>query len=75
LGLDVTTPEDPSARAGNICFRHANPEGLMRRAASDGLFIWGDNGRVRISTHLFNDNDDLQALFDRLPIYLREEGC
>lgn len=66
LGLRVITPVKPRERAGNICFLHDDPLKIVRLAAAEGLHIWGDDGRVRASIHLFNDDDDIDKLIDFL---------
>jgi len=70
LGLTVTTPAEPEARAGNICFTHPAAARLMALAAKDDILVWADNGRVRLSVHAFVDEDDIARLLDRLPKYL-----
>jgi cysteine desulfurase/selenocysteine lyase len=72
LGLDVTTPEPAEERAGNICFAHPQAERLMELAAEDNILIWADSGRVRLSVHLFVDEDDIARLVEKLPGYLRD---
>src|SRR3546814_11346129 len=53
LGVEVLTPAGPDRHAGNVCFRCPDPEAVMRRAAEEAILIWADNGRVRLSAHLF----------------------
>ena len=74
LGLAVTTPAEPQARAGNICFTHPAAARLMALAAEDDILVWADSGRVRLSVHAFVDADDIARLLDRLPEYLRQAG-
>lgn len=71
LGLTVTTPLEPAARAGNICFIHPQADHLMALAAEDDILVWSDNGRVRLSIHVFVDSADIARFTERLPIYLR----
>ena len=71
LGLDVMTPAEPAQRAGNAAFSHTDPAGFVRRAAADGVLVWGDNGRIRASAHLFVSDADVSAFLDGLPGYLR----
>jgi selenocysteine lyase/cysteine desulfurase len=66
-GLDVMTPREAHRRAGNAAFVHADPAGVTRRAAAEGILVWGDNGRVRASAHLFATADDVARLAERLP--------
>ncbi|MCL6547854.1 MAG: aminotransferase class V-fold PLP-dependent enzyme [Alicyclobacillus sp.] len=60
LGLNVMTPADPSERAGNISFTHEDGEGLAGRLRQEGVLVWGGDGRVRASVHLFNDDGDVE---------------
>ena len=66
LGVEVITPSAHDERAGNISFAHHDPRGLVDRAAAENIFIWGDVGRVRVSIHLFNDEEDIDTLVDFL---------
>lgn len=70
LGLEVMTPDDPAQHAANAAFVHPDPEGLTGRAAAENILVWGDNGRIRASTHLFTTDDDVELLLDRLPSFL-----
>lgn len=70
LGLDVMTPAAAEHRAGNAAFACADAEGLTRRAAAEDVFVWGDNGRLRVSAHLFATEADVETFLDRLPRYL-----
>jgi selenocysteine lyase/cysteine desulfurase len=42
----------------------------MRRAAEEAILIWSDNGRVRVSVHLFTTQDDVERFLERLPDFL-----
>ena len=74
LGLTVTTPEAPQARAGNICFTHPGADRLMQLAAEDNILIWADSGRVRLSVHAFVTPADIARLLEKLPGYLASVG-
>jgi cysteine desulfurase / selenocysteine lyase len=64
MELDVATPADPAYRAGNTCFWTPDPEGLADRMyREDQVLVSGYSGRIRISTHLYNDLDDVDRLF------------
>jgi selenocysteine lyase/cysteine desulfurase len=65
-GRKVITPEARGERAGNVCFLADDPVGLTRRLAERGVLVWGGDGRVRVSVHLYNDADDVRAFFDAL---------
>jgi selenocysteine lyase/cysteine desulfurase len=70
LDLEVMTPAGPLNHAGNVCFRCADPEAVMRRAAEEAILVWADNGRVRLSAHLFTTQEDVETLLERLPRFL-----
>lgn len=66
LGLEVTTPKEPENRASSVAFCH-NDEHLVKRAAERDILIWGDNGRIRASTHLFTTDEDITFFLSQLP--------
>ncbi len=66
MDIEVITPTAHDERAGNICFEHVDPRGIVDRAAVENILIWGDVGRVRVSIHLFNDDEDIDTLVDFL---------
>ncbi len=66
LGVEIMTAETWESRAGNICFVHSDPSKLVDMAAAENILLWGDERRIRISIHLFNDEDDIEALIEFL---------
>ncbi|HSD68740.1 MAG TPA: aminotransferase class V-fold PLP-dependent enzyme [Woeseiaceae bacterium] len=66
LDLEIMTPESRDGRAGNICFAHPDPARLVELAAAENILFWGDDGRIRVSIHLFNDEDDIETLIEFL---------
>jgi selenocysteine lyase/cysteine desulfurase len=74
MGLEVMTPAEPENRAGNAAFVRLNPQSVVLAAEKDGLYLWGDNGRIRASAHLFTTDDDIPTFLDRLAGYLRASG-
>jgi selenocysteine lyase/cysteine desulfurase len=61
LGLEVATPLERAHRAANTCFWHPEPEVLAGRMAEEGIWLNGSDGRIRIGTHLWCDEDDVAA--------------
>ena len=59
LGWEMMTPREASHRAGNVCFTAPDVKAVTEALASQGVLVWGGSGRVRISTHLFNDTSDI----------------
>jgi len=65
-GRHVITPSDPSERAGNICFLADDADTLTTRLAERNVLVWGSEGRVRVSVHLYDDADDVTRFFTAL---------
>ena len=59
LGFSVITPQHRAARSGNTCFRIENAEVIQNQLAEEGVLCWGEFGRVRISTHVYNGSSDV----------------
>ncbi len=66
LGLEVTTPAAPSARAGNVCFATPRSEELEAALRARGVVVWGGDGRIRISAHVHNDENDVARVLAAL---------
>ena len=68
--LEIITPQNPYEIAGNVAFAFKDPESIVKKAEADGILIWGDNDRVRISAHVFTTAADVEVFLDKLPRYL-----
>lgn len=66
LGLNVMTPQDPSRRAANAAFAAEDPAALRDTLRDRGILVWGDNGRVRASCHVFTTDEDVDAMLGAL---------
>ncbi len=72
LGVRVVTPRDPAARSGITTFQvsddTATNEAFLRRLLDERIYLalryTSGVGGIRVSTHYFNDEDDLAALFE-----------
>ena len=69
-GLKVMTPSAPGEQAGNAAFVCEDPKAFVAKAEADGIYVWGDNGRVRVSAHLFTTREDVDIFLENLPRYL-----
>ena len=65
-GSPVITPEPRGERAGNVCFLEADAKGLADRLAQRGALVWGGEGRIRVSTHVYNDHADVGRFLEVL---------
>jgi cysteine desulfurase/selenocysteine lyase len=64
LGLEVLTPAEPSRRAGNVCIARADGPTFTAALAERGVLVWEADGRVRYSTHLYNDSEDVERAIE-----------
>jgi selenocysteine lyase/cysteine desulfurase len=62
MGYKVISPGDVSAMSGNTCFLVEDASQLRNRLSEKGVLVWGEHGRVRVSTHLYNSSEDVQHL-------------
>lgn len=61
LDMTLMTSQDAARRAGNIAIRASEPEKLAEDLAARKILVWGGDGRIRFSIHLFNDRGDIDA--------------
>ncbi|UVI31347.1 aminotransferase class V-fold PLP-dependent enzyme [Paenibacillus spongiae] len=62
-GRSVMTPVEEKNRAGNISFVCENGEETANRLLQEhNIYLWGGDGRIRASVHLFNDSNDIDSL-------------
>ena len=66
LGLAVISPRERKARSGNTCFAVDDAKELEMQLASHGVLCWGEYGRLRVSTHLYNGSADVDRLLEVL---------
>jgi len=71
-GLTLLTPEDPARRGPNICFAWPESAALVHTLAERGVLVWGGDGRIRISFHLYNDDADIERLLAALDAVMKE---
>ncbi len=69
-GCDVMTPNVPGEQAGNAAFVCTDTQEFVKKAAADGILVWGDNNRIRASAHLFTSRADVDYFLERMPGYL-----
>ncbi len=65
-GLEVITPDKPARRGASVTFFHARAAELSEALGQRGILVWGREGRVRASVHLFNSERDILDLLAAL---------
>lgn len=65
-GHHLLTPADPAYASGIVSLAHETPEAKMAELAEQRIIVWGGDGRIRISVHLYNDADDIHRLLAAL---------
>ena len=73
LGYEVISPNNREARSGNTCFACEDGRQMVNRLEERNVFCWGEFGRVRVSTHLYNSSDDVARLLDALNEVIRRK--
>lgn len=69
LGLELMTPTEDHRRSGNVCFMIEEVEALRNTLEDKGILVWGAYGkfgRVRVSTHVYNDSKDVDQFLLQL---------
>lgn len=66
MHLPVLTPDEPALRAGIVSFATPRYLEIMDTLARQDVHIFGMDGRVRISPHLYNGEADIQVFLDAL---------
>jgi selenocysteine lyase/cysteine desulfurase len=61
LGVPLATPEDARWRGANNCFWQPHPEAVAADLLAENILVSGYSGRVRISTHIWNDEQDVDT--------------
>ena len=66
LPVELLTPDDPSAIAGILAFRHPDAERIHRLLHDRDIHIMHQAGRMRISLHGYNTMADVDTLLEAL---------
>ena len=70
LGFELMSPTEREARSGNTTFRIVDAEKVVADLKKKDILLWGEFGRIRVSTHAHNGTEDLDRLFDALREYV-----
>jgi cysteine desulfurase/selenocysteine lyase len=72
LGLAMLTPPDAECASGIVAFEHPRAREISAALEREGVIVWGGDGRVRCSVHLYNDEADIERYIDRLRFVLTQ---
>jgi selenocysteine lyase/cysteine desulfurase len=64
--LELVTPADPDRRGALMAIRSTDVEQLVRRLGDAGIVTSSRAGNLRISPHVYNDESDIERLFEAL---------
>jgi selenocysteine lyase/cysteine desulfurase len=66
-GLEVHGPRSADERAGIVSFRTpGDPQEVFRRLHRQGYSIALREGLLRVAPHVYNSNDEVDAVFERI---------
>lgn len=65
-GWSLATPADSARRGPMMAIRCRNAPELVRRLDAEGITVSDRDGNLRVSTHFYNNNEDLDRLFSAL---------
>jgi cysteine desulfurase / selenocysteine lyase len=65
-GVSLLTPPDPCFASGIVAFSCDEPERVCGELAEQSVIVWGGDGRVRLSVHLYNDSADVDRCLTAL---------
>ena len=74
-GLDLLTPAAPEFASGIVAFGCDQPAEKAARLADEGIIVWGGDGRIRISAHVYNDGEDVNRCLDAIRRLQVEKTC
>lgn len=75
IGYEPMTPEKPELRAGNISFVCPDGEKFADELLQQGTYVWGGDGRLRASIHLYNNSADVAKLVSQLAVIAQQHSA
>lgn len=66
LGARVVTPADPARRGPLVCVRSTDVATLVRELAADRIVVSSRDDSVRIASHLYNVDEDVDRVLEAL---------
>jgi selenocysteine lyase/cysteine desulfurase len=65
-GIASTTPADPRRHGASVCVESAQAAAIVAGMERRGVLAWNGRGRVRVSFHGYNGEDDMMRASDAL---------
>lgn len=72
--LDLLTPSAPEFASGIVSFACEEPEQKAAWLADQEIIVWGGDGRIRLSLHVYNDMGDVVRCLDAIERMPRQLG-
>ena len=66
LGIETLASPDPAERAGILVFERPDPEVIAAELGRHRIVVWGRDGRVRLSPHLYTADADVDRALDAI---------
>jgi cysteine desulfurase/selenocysteine lyase len=66
LQLPTLTPTDPSRHGASVCVPSTRAQAIVDGMARNGVLTWNGQGRVRVSFHGYNSQQDVDRASDAL---------
>jgi selenocysteine lyase/cysteine desulfurase len=71
IGVSLPAPRFRAPHILSLGFRNGMPAGLVEGLAADGVYVAPRLGRMRVSPHVYNDEDDADRFVTTLTRRLR----
>jgi selenocysteine lyase/cysteine desulfurase len=72
LGLPILTPSEPGHQAGIVAITCPASEAVKRHLAEVGVYVHGDDGRVRAALHWYNRPEHVESYLTALRELVRQ---
>ena len=64
--MRTLSPRERARRGASVSFSHPRAAEIGLVLAERNIHVWAGDGRVRASTHVFNDQTDVESYLDAL---------
>lgn len=65
-GLNLLTPASPEFASGIVSFECEEPAAIAARLEDEHIVVWGGDGRIRVSLHVYNDQEDVDRFLQAI---------